>query len=163
MAAVYTFSLHSTYNSVIITKNSEHLLQCSQHARYLWQHITHKCPRSSLDKLYCTSQNQCFVMPRKLGHPTPLHTVVQSHHVINHHMLSTLIYNWSLEKSFLTWTSHSSIIRMGAGPEIAYLILVVPTVQQGRLHTSTAEIIKKNGSSPLPILCIAICGGICEY
>ena len=78
MAAVYTFSLHYTYNGVIITKNSEHLLQCSQHARYLWQHITHKCPRSSLHKLYCTWQNQCFVMPRKLGHPTPLHTVVQT-------------------------------------------------------------------------------------
>ena len=78
-------------------------------------------------------------------------------------MLSTLIYNHMIIGKVLTWTSHSSIIRMGAGPEIAYLILVVPTVQQGRLLTSTAKIIKKNGSSPLPILCIAICGGICEY
>ena len=164
MAAVYTFSLHSTYNSVIITKNSEHLFQCSQHARYLWQHITHKCPRSSLDKLYCTWQNQCFVMPRKLGHPTPLHTVVQTTEPsCNKPSYAVHINLQLIIRKVLTWTFHSSIIRMGAGPEIAYLILVVPTVQQGRLHTSTAEIIKKNGSSPLPILCIAICGGICEY
>jgi len=29
----------------------------------------------------------------------------------------------------LTWTSYSSIFRVRAGPDVAYIILVVPTVQ----------------------------------
>ena len=56
----------------------------------------------------------------------------------------------------LTWTSQSGIIRMEAGPGIAYLILIVLTIQQGIFLASTVKIIKKNGSSPLSILCIAI-------
>ena len=51
----------------------------------------------------------------------------------------------TLLHKIITWTSHSSIIRMGAvWHNIAYLIRVVLTVQQGRLSSSAGYVAKIN-------------------
>ena len=115
------------------------------------------------DLLYtnCNAHDKCCVMPRKLGLPTSLVLC----HCVKYDKLSFVvhIYNHMIIRKVLTWTFQSGIVRMVAGPGIASLILIVPTVQQERLLSCTAKTIKKNGTSPLPIFCIAICSGICEY
>ena len=59
----------------------------------------------------------------------------------------------------LTWTPHSSIFGVRAGPDIAYLI---STIQQRRLLSSAAEIVQVYGSRTLSIASTAICRGICK-
>ena len=59
----------------------------------------------------------------------------------------------------LTWTPHSSIFSVRAGPDVAYLI---STIQQRRLLSSAAEIVQVYRSHTLSIASTAICRGICK-
>ena len=43
------------------------------------------------------------------------------------HTYIYIVFTYNLET--LTWTTHSSILMVRAGPDVAYLILVVPTIQ----------------------------------
>ena len=127
MEAVYTFSLHSTYNSVTITVISEYL-NSSMLNSMLAHHFN--CDIYGSPYQINTSDHKLFASDKCSVRPVTvwetMTRLVQTPCV--KYKFNTVHIHHFIVKVLLTWTSQSGIIRMRTRPRIAYLILIVLTV-----------------------------------